>query len=224
MKKYWALILLLISPSLFADDWPEVEFPDTADVQVVADSMLYHGYPMKTWVMEDEQSQMMIASFFKKQWEEKSERFDAQMFNGDYVINSMQPPFLLTARIHQEYDRVITYVGVTKNVTDRQLEKNNQVQFPKPNGSTLISDIKSNDIFKQGRTLILSTPSSLASSYHFYRRHFQQRGWVENSAILDTQSGKAALQMSQGSNLVDISFNTKKSVVYIVANQVKEGL
>ncbi|MFT5235205.1 MAG: hypothetical protein ACI8SK_000320 [Shewanella sp.] len=224
MKVLLFMFISIFSAQSYASDWPEIEFPESAQVEVVADNMRYHGYPMKTWVVTDKQSQMMTANFFKKQWQEDSERFDARMFNGDYVINSMQPPYLLTARISQTYDGVVTYVGITKDVSDDELAKVNKLKFPKPNGATVISDIQSQDIFKQGRTLILSSPQSLSANYHYYRRHFQQRGWLENSAILDINAGKAVLQMSQGTNLVDISFNIKKSKVYIVANQVTEGL
>ncbi|QFU24336.1 hypothetical protein FM038_020745 [Shewanella eurypsychrophilus] len=224
MKFHLLLSSLIFSATTYASDWPEIEFPDTAKVEVVADSMRYHGYPMKTWVMNDKQSQMMTANFFTQQWQENSERFDAKMFNGDYVINSLQSPYLLTARISKNYDGVVTYVGITKNVDESELIDANQIQFPKPNGARVISDIQSQDLFKLGRTLVLSSPQSLSASYHYYRRHFQQRGWAENSAILDTHAGKAVLQMSQGTNLIDISFNKKKSKVYIVANQVTEGL
>ncbi|WP_076410095.1 hypothetical protein [Shewanella sp. UCD-KL12] len=224
MKLHLLLSSLLFSATIYASDWPEIEFPDTAKVEVVADSMRYHGYPMKTWVMNDKQSQMMTANFFKKQWQADSERFDAKMFNGDYVINSLQGPYLLTARISKSYDGVVTYVGITKNIDESELIEANQVQFPKPNGARVISDIQSQDLFKQGRTLVLSSPQSLSASYHYYRRYYQRRGWLENSAILDTQAGKAALQMSQGTNIIDLSFNKKQSKTYIVANQVMEGL
>ena len=224
MKNILLVLLTLFSTQSYASDWPEIEFPETAKVEVVADDMRYQGYPMKTWVVTDKQSQMMMANFFKQQWQEKSERFDARMFDGDYVINSMQRPYLLTARISQTYDGVVTYVGITKDISDTELARVNQQKFPKPHGATVISDIQSQDLFKQGRTLVLSSPQSLSASYHYYRRHFQQRGWIENSAILDTNAGKAVLQMSQGTNLIDISFNIKKSKVYIVANQVTEGL
>ncbi|MEC4728091.1 hypothetical protein HWQ46_21375 [Shewanella sp. D64] len=224
MKILLLILLALFSAQAYASDWPEIEFPESAKVEVVADNMRYQGYPMKTWVVTDKQNQMMMANFFKQQWQDNSERFDARMFNGDYVINSMQPPYLLTARISQNFDGVVTYVGITKEISETELAKVNQHQFPKPHGATVISDIQSQDLFKHGRTLVLSSPQSLSASYHYYRRHFQQRGWLENAAILDTNAGKAVLQISQGTNLIDISFNIKKSKVYIVANQVTEGL
>ncbi len=224
MKAFTITIALLLAAPSFASDWPEIEFPDTAKVEVVADNMRYQGYPMKTWLVEDKQSQMMLASFFKQQWQNSSDRFDAQMFNGDYIINSLQDPYLLTARISQNYDHVVAYVGITKNVEQAESNNVNSSQFPVPTGTTVISDIESTDLYKQARTLVMNNPKSLSANYHYFRRYFQQRGWVENSAMLDSQAGKAVLQMSQGTNLIDISFNRKKSKTFIVANQVMEGL
>lgn len=223
MKQLFPLILGFFGMFAHASDWPKMEFPDTAQVEIVADQMHYNGYPMKTWVVKDKRSLMVMADFFKKQWQTDSERFDARMFNGDYVINSLQPPYLLTARIAQQYQGVVAYVGITKNMDDSQLAKANRNKFPKPNGATVLSDIQSQDLYKQGRTVILSSTQSLSSNYHYYRRHFQQRGWIENSAILDAKAGKAALQMSQGTDSVDISFDSKDSQIYIVANQVTQG-
>jgi hypothetical protein len=222
--KYCLVLLMLFSHHVLAISWPEIAFPQNAQVDIVADNMLSHGYPLRTWVVKDKVSQMMMASFFRDQWEKKSQRFDARMFNGDYVINSLQPPFLLTARIHKESDGVITYLGVTNIIDEKTRAKNNKAFFPKIQGAEIISDIQSQDLFKQGRTLIMLTKSNLSSSYHYYRNYYQKRGWVENSAIIDRQAGKAVLQMSQGTDLVDISFNREKSRVYIVANQIMEGL
>jgi hypothetical protein len=219
----FTLIIAFISSFAYGKDWPNVEFPETAQVEIVADQMHYNGYPMKTWVVKDKRSLMVMADFFKKQWQTDSERFDARMFNGDYVINSLQPPYLLTARIAQQYGSVIAYVGITKNMDDSQLAKVNRNKFPKPNGATVLSDIQSHDLYKQGRTVILSSTQSLSSNYHYYRNHFQQRGWIATTTILDPQAGKAALQMSQGTDSVDISFDSKDSQIYIVANQVTQG-
>jgi hypothetical protein len=222
MIKYVPLLLLLAAQHCNADEWPTIKFPDTATVQIVADNMKMHGYPMRTWFLKDKKSQMVMASFFKKQWQADSDKFDAQMFNGDYVINSLQSPYLLTARIHNEYDGVIVYVGITKNIDETQLNSDANY-FPTLNKSKVISDIQSEDLYKKGRNLVIQSNQSLSQNYHYYRRLYQRQGWLENTAVLDVSSGKAALQMSQGINTVDISLNTKNSKVLIVVNQVMEG-
>jgi hypothetical protein len=222
--KYLYLLCYLFCGHALASQWPDIEFPTSAKVEIVADNMLSHGYPMRAWVVIDTQQQMQMAQFFIDQWQDKSEKFDARLFNGDYVINSLQPPFLLTARIHREFDKSITYIGITENVDEASLKKAANKLVPKPSGTDVISDIQSNDLYKQGRTLVMTNNKSLASSYHFYRRHYQQRGWVENSAIIDTSAGKAVLQMSQGTSLVDISFSKNNSKVYIVAQHTQEAM
>ncbi|NKF49353.1 hypothetical protein G3R49_02000 [Shewanella sp. WXL01] len=222
MSRAAIVLLALICFAAHADRWPQIQFPKDAEVNVVADDMLYNGYPMRTWHLRDKQSQMMLASFFKKQWQNKSDKFDARMFNGDYVINSLQRPYLLTARIKQDYQGTIAYIGITKNLDELALKRVDN-DFPTPSGSEVMSNIQSTDLYKKGHTLMVKSGKSLSASYHFYREYYQRRGWVEVSSILDNQAGKAALQMSQGANVVDISFFTQESAVIIVANQVKEG-
>ncbi|KVX01522.1 hypothetical protein [Shewanella frigidimarina] len=222
MNKIYCLILLFYPIFVYADNWPGIEFPDSAVVEIVADDMTVYGFPMRTWIVKDKKSQMMMANFFAQQWRNNSDKYDAQMFNGDYVINSLQSSFLLTARIHREDDGVTVYVGVTQNIEQDKASANKK-DFPTPNKSIILSDVQSTDIYKHGHTLVIQSGESLSASYHFYRRYYQRRGWAEISAKLSPQVGKAVLQMSKGADIVDISFNTKKSKIYIVANQVKEG-
>ncbi len=212
---------LLTSTSCFADKWPDIEFPKNANVEVVADNMMIYGNQMRTWVVKVKQSQMQSAAFFKKQWKNKSERFDARIFNGDYVINSLQPPFLLTARIKQEYEQVIIYVGITKAADDKN-QRRKQTRFPQLVGTTVMSDINSTDLYKKGRTLMLINKRSIEANYHYYRDYYRRRGWLETSGIIDNSAGNAVLRMNNGTNLLDMSFKKSKSETHIVAIQVME--
>lgn len=220
--KYLFLTTLLFSGMAQSSDWPEIQFPDTAKVEIVADNMTHNGYPMKTWLMTDKQSQMMTASYFKNLWKNNSFRFDARMFNGDYIINSLQPPYLLTVRIQSNFDGVIAYVGITKDMDEQSLHQARKNSFPTLMNSDVISDIHSNDIYKNGRTLTIASKQSVSTNYYFYRNYFLQQGWVENIGLLEASIGTAALQLSKGTDVVDISFNKENDVTYIVANQVME--
>lgn len=108
MKKWILTGVIFLSCSFGivaeAKDWPSIEFPKNAEVNIVSDGMLYNGYPMRTWILKDTQSPLVLAEFFEKQWRADSDKFDAREFNGDYVINSLQSPYLLTARISEEFD------------------------------------------------------------------------------------------------------------------------
>ncbi|GGP72606.1 hypothetical protein GCM10009347_41610 [Shewanella algicola] len=223
MKIILTLSILCFPFFCIASEWPDIEFPEGASVEIVADDIKMYGYPTKTWVVKDKASQMLTAAFFKKQWKSQSDKFDEQKLGNDYVINSLQDPFLLTARIKNEYDGVTVLVGVTKNI-EENANRTGSIIFPAPQNSNVISDIKSQDLFKNGRTVILQNKRSLSENYHYYRRYFQRLGWNENSGILDVNSGKAVLMMNNGTNTVDISFNKKNEVVNVVFNQVMEGL
>ncbi|BCV30656.1 MULTISPECIES: hypothetical protein [Shewanella] len=208
-----------LSLPLLAAEWPEIQFPDSATVEVVAEEMVYQGTPMATWVMRDKSNQMMTAAFFKRQWQGKSERFDEQMFGQDYIINSLQPPFLLTARIRKDFDGVLAYIGISK---DPGSPVHSKLAFPMPSGSTVLSDVSSKDLFKSGRTLVFNSNRTLADTFHYYQRHFQRQGWSEVGTYLDSEIG--TLMFTKGSNTLDISINRKNGLVYVVANQVMEGI
>lgn len=219
------LISYFLSFYCFAEAWPELSFPEKATVEVVADNMLIYGSKMKTWVVRDKSSQMNTAAFYKRQWKSNSEKFDARMFNGDYVINSLQPPYLLTARIKQEYDQTITFVGITKEEQSSDNKADIENFIPNLPETTILSDIKSSDVYKKGRTLVLANNRSVESNYHFYRNHFLRKGWVETTGILDNVAGKAALKMNMGTKFIDLSFDKSRKFTqtHIVINHVAEG-
>lgn len=219
MKRVIFLFIILYSNTALG--WPKLEFPESATVEVVADNMQMNGYPMKTWVMKNKSSQQLTAAYFRKQWKRQSQLFHEQMFEGDYIVNSLQPPYLLTARISQSVDGVIAYIGVTEEADESRVKMGSK--FPLPNGANVLSDIASNDVYKSGRVLVVSTSRSLSASYHFYRNHYLNRGWLEDSSLLDVSAGKAALILTKGANIVNLSFDTNNSQVFLVANQVFEG-
>ena len=225
MKKLLIGLIITISGATNAESWPKIKFPDKAIVQVVADNMKFHGSEMKTWVVEQKDTQMSVAAFYKKQWKDVSEKFDARMFNGDYIINSLQPPFLFTARIKSNYEGTLTYVGITKANDDIVNKSSSSKRFPQLPETSVLSDIQSNDIYKSGRTLVLANKRSVEANFYFYKDYYKRVGWLETTSILDNSANKAALKLNYGTNYLDLSFerNTKHKQTHIVVTLVNEG-
>ncbi|WP_341503839.1 hypothetical protein [Gallaecimonas sp. GXIMD4217] len=218
--KAWICVFALLSTA--AQAWPSIDFPDGARVEVAAEDTSYNGFPMRTWVMHDRQSQMMTAAFFRKQWKADSELFDEQMFQGDYIINSLQPPYLLTARIANTGSGVTAYVGITQSLEEHQLKTPGD-QFPMPAQTRVLTDQVSTDLYKQGRTLVLSSDGSVSSLFNFYQSHYRRRGWVDNGSLLDPAAGKGALLMSRDQKELNISIERRQGKSYLVVNSVSRG-
>ncbi|MCL2913860.1 hypothetical protein L2725_08645 [Shewanella corallii] len=223
MKRIICLLFLAQLFTVHAENWPEINFPPKAQVQIVADDMEYNGYPMRTWAVMVPGNKDKVIKFFMNQWQSSSEKFSAVDFNGDFIINSLQPPFLLTARISEDLGQTRVLVGITKNLDENALNKVARTRFPKPSNTDVISEVKSKDPLKQGTTTILLSERGLSSTYHFYKDYYRRAGWQGVRDILDTTEGKASLRFNRGTEFVDVSFSTRDSHVYIVANQVKEG-
>ncbi len=219
---FFLLTLLLCGKSLAAQNWPNVEFPKNATVEIVADNMNFNGIPMRTWAVTDQQtSPMLTAAFFRQQWKDSSIKFDEQKFGNDFIINSLQPPYLLTARIKPQLKGVLVYVGISKN--EAVTANANSLAFPTLASSTVLSDIRSQDLFKRGRTLLLRSGSDIGSAYRYYYNYFVGQGWTVSGDILDVTAGKGALMLSSGSSTVDITFNRMAGHVSIVANLSADG-
>lgn len=216
-------LFMLSAVSWAADDWPELKFPANAKIEVVADEMEYNGYPMRTWIARVPGNAADAAAFYQKNWQPHSERFDRREFNDDIIINSLQPPYLLTARLQQELGQTIALVGVTKNLDDKALKHIKASDMPIPLGTHLVSEVSSRDPGKQGKTTVLMSERGLSSGYEFYRDYYHRAGWQEVRSILDSSAGKASLRFNRGAEFVDISFSKKGAQIQIVAHRIKEG-
>lgn len=221
-RVYLVFILLISNQSFATQGWPEVEFPKNATVEIVADNMNFNGMPMRTWAVTDKQtSPILAAAFYRQQWKDNSFKFDEQKLGNDFIINSLQPPYLLTARIKPQLKGVLVYVGISKN--EAVTADANSLAFPTLASSTVLSDIRNQDLFKRGRTLLLSSNSEIGSAYRYYYNYFVGQGWSVSGDLLDVNAGKGVLMFTSGSSTVDITFSRKSGQLSIVANLVSEG-
>lgn len=221
----WLLLISLVySLSVQADEWPDMPFPDKGRAQIVADNMNFMGLPMKTWVLDYPGSALVVADFYEQQWKDRSEKFDKNTLNGDVIINSWQPPFLLTARIRSQYDSTLAYVGISQNLGFSEFETQSSQTFPSLSGTTVLSDISSVDLFKRGRTVVLVSERRVSESYHYYKNYYTSRGWHEVVGILEPSVNQAVLRLNRENSFLDLSIKSEQGRTHIVANEMSEGL
>ncbi|QSX40164.1 hypothetical protein [Shewanella cyperi] len=206
------------------DVWPEMDFPEHAKVEIVADNMSFSALPMKTWAVTDSGSMGELKQFYVSRWKPRSEKFNEQEFNGDYVINSWQPPYLFTARFKAQFDSTLIYVAVSKVMSPDEYSRSTGIKYPTLSDTLVISDISSADLFKRGRTVILLSDRKVSENYHYYRNYYTSRGWSEVVGIFEVSANKAVLRMAQNNNYLDISLSSHNGKTHIVSNEMSEGI
>ncbi|MCH4293088.1 hypothetical protein MJ923_02055 [Shewanella sp. 3B26] len=221
----WLIIpFLFFSGVTSADEWPEITFPQNASVDIVSDNMNFMGLPMRTWVVNYRGDASELARFFTTQWEGNSVKFNDTILNGDVIINSWQPPYLLTARVKRRYEFSVAYVGVSQNLSFDEYETNKSNVFPSLNGTAVLSDVSSIDLFKRGRTVVLMNERRVSESYYYYKNYFQSRGWTEVVGILEPSVNQAVLRFNKQNSFMDISLKSELGKTHIVANEMVDGL
>lgn len=221
----WLIIpFLIFSGVTSADEWPEIRFPQNASVDIVSDNMNFMGLPMRTWVVNYRGDASELARFFTNQWEGNSVKFNDANLNGDVIINSWQPPYLLTARVKRKYEFSVAYVGVSQNLSFDEYETNKANVFPSLNGTAVLSDVSSIDLFKRGRTVVLMNERRVSESYYYYKNYFQSRGWTEVVGILEPSVNQAVLRFNKQNSFMDISLKSELGKTHIVANEMVDGL
>lgn len=186
--------------------------------------MNFMGLPMRTWVVNYRGDASELARFFTNQWEGNSVKFNDANLNGDVIINSWQPPYLLTARVKRKYEFSVAYVGVSQNLSFDEYETNKANVFPSLNGTAVLSDVSSIDLFKRGRTVVLMNERRVSESYYYYKNYFQSRGWTEVVGILEPSVNQAVLRFNKQNSFMDISLKSELGKTHIVANEMVDGL
>jgi len=95
--------------------------------------------------------------------------------------------------------------------------------FPKMRGSYVANDIRSSDLAKKGRTIIMMNAASVTTNANFYRDHYLNQGWQTEMDMPISGGNVHTLRFRNGNKNVSIVINKGEKTI-ITAQINKEGL
>lgn len=224
MKQILVVVFFMFSQFVQAESWPKMPFPQKSGINIVSESMIFNGVPMKTWVLDSEDSLESVVGFYSNAWKTiEDSLYDQQESDGWVYINSKQGGFLLTAKLHQSLGRTQGFLGIS-NFEQRVKNFKPGHNFPLPRGSVVINDIYEKDIGKKQRYLLLSTQQSVAKSYEFYLKRFTKKGWSTAEAKLDPGELGAAIALSKDGDEINFVMTKDGQRTQITASHVEKSV
>ncbi len=216
MHKLFVLIFIsFISHVAFAVDLPT---PPDSTITQVTNSTNAFGIKMEIRRFESRLSQEQIIDFYSKRWTDTAA---ITLFDPWEMIGRVERKKFVNVQVQNGFAGSWGYLSISDLPTaiekDR-LQVPDGARFPKMSGSQVISDQKSKDPIKTGRTLVISNNFSVESNGKFYRNHYQGQGW---QLMADSKGSKlkgVALTFSKGRELLSLTINKVDSKTSVVAN------
>ncbi len=206
----------------------DADFPPPPDATVVniSSSTTSIGMQLQIRRFQVDMSLEEVLSFYRTFWKDGSAEAD---MSGWKMIGSRQGNHYLNVQVKPNgRNKSWGFLSVS-DLPQRLDNKNYSVQmggrFPMMSGSQILDDQLSDDIGKEGRTLLIVNKFTPKSNLNFYRKHYRNQGW---NIVMDEQtqprSTGFALYVNKGQQSVGITVNKLDGQTSIVANHVKRGL
>ena len=223
--KYLIFFSFIINSYLTsAAEWPEMSFPRNVRVNIVSESMIFNGLPMKTWVINSENPAEQMVSFYRDTWKPKKNTwYDEQVIDGWTYINSKQDGFVLTAKIGQSLGQAQGYLGIS-HFDERIKDFKPGKGFPLPRGSIVVNDITEKDIGKTSRYLLFSTQQTLSDTFDYYLNQYAKQGWQATTAMIDKQKTDAVIALSKGGDEINLSIHKLNTMTQVSASLVNKTI
>tara|TARA_R110001592_G_C13189889_1_gene752291 strand:+ start:3749 stop:4438 length:690 start_codon:yes stop_codon:yes gene_type:complete len=204
-----------------AENWPEFPIPKNERAVIVGNQIAVNGLTMKIMEMTSKSTVSDIIEFYKKAWEVPVKK-DAP----GYIVNEVNPytiisraekDFLMTIQVKKHEKKGSYSLLAISNVQNERVVSILGKGFPKMNTTEVLSDIKSQDIYQEGRTLIMENSFSVQSNINFYRDYYLKRGWNDITQGQVSSTNMAVMIMNKNKHELNLTFNRAENRTHIVA-------
>ena len=221
------LCALCSAPS-YATAWPEIKDPPHSKVVWVGDDMTQNGVAMQIKTFASDLDVKSVIEFYRNSWAALS--LAAKPVENDLgewkVIGYQQGDYLVTVQVRpQEKNGSEGHMAVSKLPTFKGQPELDST-FPRLPGTKILSDTRSQDAGKIGKTLILTNSNSVQSNQKYYESAMLQQGWTaaQSSSPQDANGVYLYFQRSKEACVLTISRDPKAGGSQIVVNVVQSTI
>lgn len=185
---------LLVSSASFAsffDKWPEIPSPPESKVAWVAQNMTQNGVPMKIQNFSSRLGVKEITDYYMSAWTKGGGQKPVINEAGEWtVVGKIDDGYLLTVQAKRTKNgngsegflAVSTLLASAKSDSIRS-----DTTFPRLPGTKMLSDTRSMDEGRFGKTLMMKNNHSVRSNASFYKNNLKSKGWSLDPATSEVQ-------------------------------------
>lgn len=229
MRNLIATVCLFLLSITAVQAKPRFPPPPDSTVTLIGDSMVVNGIAMDIRIFGSRSTPEEVLDFYRDYWPDGTED------QPGYTETNAMPPWRIITRVENGYlmtvqvqqaqksDGSTGYLGMSRMP---DLDEDAPVLgkgFPKMRGSYVANDIRSKDLAKKGRTIVLMNRASVRTNANFYRDHFLNLGWASEMDKEISGGNVHTLRFRNGNKNVSIVINRGDKTV-VTAQITKEGL
>lgn len=215
------LCFLIQSLNAFAVAWPDLSFPEPAQISWVGENMNQNGRPTRIAELTTALSADELVLFYEKQWSAEPSGYKTTTVAGNPVVSTLDDGLLQTVQINHQGGQTQAWVSQARvdGIYDHPADK---LELLLPNSTNIVSDTKSDDHGKLARTVLALSNLSVAQIRHHYELQAKAQGWRVLNQHKEDQSIRASsvIYRKRKSELVVALTNGGEGVTEIVVTHV----
>jgi hypothetical protein len=207
-----------------AEAWPEVKSPAGAQVESIANDMIFNGRPARLFRFQTNGSEQDVLTFFREQFGAK--KVVENRLKKDAVIATRQGDYFLTVQLHALKANLMQGTVMVTNMAGKPLasEVSTDTKRVLPPDSRVVSTMQSNDAGKRSLMLMAMNQNSTAANRDHVVQAMQQRGFriVREDAPQDARDASVMLVMNSPTEEAQVTISDAGKYRSVLINRVKE--
>ena len=207
---------------------PDFPPPKRATVTNVSSSMTILGRNMAVRAFVSKDSVEEVVEFYQDLWADPPVRgapgvaYEPEAIAPWHLLTRVEDGFVLTVQVKPAGSNGSSGYLATGRLPEPGEPPEEAPAPPSMGGSAVLSNVVSDDVGKEGQTVMLANEYSVDSNVNFYRNHYS--GWRKDIDQKLASDKYHALSFTRGRRQVIITIGSSREGSNIVLNSVKHDL
>lgn len=213
-----ALLLALLSAATVAradcdfDDFPLAPGMTTSRV---SDSMQWNNLPMNVHLFRSELPLERVLGFYEQVWEDS---VDTSTFGPWQQVTHIDEDCMLMVQVQGDANQSHGRLMLVNPPDAKAMQQPLGEGVPIPPDAAVVSDLKSQDRFRDGRLVMLASADTLEESVNWYLGELPRSGWTLERHT--SQQNDATLIYSKGQEQLSVVFLRHGEFTQILLNRM----
>ena len=207
---------------------PDFPPPRHATVNQVSDSMTILGRNMAVRIFVSDDSVEEVVEFYRELWEDPPApgapgvAYEPEAIAPWHLLTRVEDGYVLTVQVKPAGPSGSTGYLATGRLPEPGEPPDQAPVPPAMRGSAVLSNVLSDDVGKEGQTVMFTNDYSVDSNVNFYRTQYS--GWRKDIDQKLASHKYHALSFTRGRQQVIITIESSREGSNIVLNSVKHDL
>lgn len=174
-----ALLLLLLGPVVAHAAWPQIGFPQGAQVEAIGDQVRLNGIPMRMYRVVSKQSPLDLVDFYRS---EMGVRRAERRLSDSVILSQERGDYFITVKVRALSAKVTEVLVSASDMVEAKRAAHRSLGFGLPADSVVLSDMESVDAGKRSRQLVINNSHALDTNVVALTQELASRGLQPDGA------------------------------------------